>query len=83
MIDLLGSDSDDWDADEFGADLAEAVEVSCPYCGEGIDIGVDQAGGGVQEYVEDCQVCCQPLIVRVTVDRDGVPSVMVNTLDEG
>lgn len=83
MIDLFGSDTDEWEDDEFGADLAEAVEVYCPYCGEGIDLGVDQAGGEVQEYVEDCHVCCQPLMVRVTVDRDGVPSVTVNTLDEG
>ena len=73
----------DWDDDDFGADLADAVEVFCPYCGEGIDIGVDQAGGELQEYVEDCQVCCQPLSVRVTVGRDGSASVMVNTLDEG
>ena len=73
----------DWDDDDFGADLADAVDVFCPYCGEGIDIGVDQAGGELQEYVEDCQVCCQPLSVRVTVGRDGSASVMVNTLDEG
>ena len=65
MIDLFGSDSDDWDDDDFGADLAEAVEVYCPYCGESIDLGVDQAGGGVQEYVEDCQVCCRPISVLV------------------
>lgn len=82
MIDLFGSDSDDWEDDDFGADLAEAVEVHCPYCGAGIDLGVDQSGGGVQEYVEDCQVCCQPLMVRVTLDGDGVPAVLVNTLDE-
>ena len=46
MIDLFGSDSDDWEDDDFGADLAEAVEVHCPYCGAGIDLGVDQSGGG-------------------------------------
>ena len=59
------------------------LKFSVRYCGEGIDIGVDQAGGELQEYVEDCQVCCQPLNVRVIVDRDGSASVMVNTLDEG
>ena len=40
MIDWFGSDSDEWDDDELGADLAEAVSVFCPYCGEGIDLGV-------------------------------------------
>ena len=84
MSDFFGSDSDEVeDDDEFGADLAEAVYVSCPYCGEGVDLAVDPAGGGVQEYVEDCQVCCQPWSVRVSVSRDGVPSVVVNTLDDG
>ncbi|HCW79107.1 MAG TPA: CPXCG motif-containing cysteine-rich protein [Gemmatimonadetes bacterium] len=48
-----------------------------------MDIGVDQAGGEVQEYIEDCQVCCQPLSVRVTVGWDGTASVTVGTLDEG
>ncbi len=83
MIDWFGSDSDKWDDDELGADLAEAVSVSWPHCGEGTDLGVDQGGGGMQEYVEDCHVCCQPLVVRVTVDRDGVATGTVNTLDEG
>ena len=34
--------------------------ISCPYCGETIDIVVDVSAGG-QSYVEDCQVCCQPM----------------------
>ena len=24
-----------------------------------------------QEYVEDCQVCCRPMVLRVSVDVDG------------
>jgi hypothetical protein len=83
MIDRSSSDLTEWDDDDFGAYLADSVEVFCPYCGEGIDIGVDQAGGEVQEYIEDCQVCCQPLSVRVTVGWDGTASVTVGTLDEG
>ena len=83
MIDGSSSDRTEWDDDDFGADLADSVEVFCPYCGQGIDIGVDQAGGEVQEYIEDCQVCCQPLSVRVTVGWDGTASVTVGTLDEG
>ena len=37
----------------------------------------------MQEYVEDCEVCCQPLSVRVAFDGDGNPDVSVATLDEG
>ena len=71
------------DVEEYAADLTQAALVSCPYCGEGVEIPVDQAGGEVQEYVEDCAVCCQPWSVRVSVDRDGVASVVLSTLDEG
>ena len=83
MIDGSSSDLTEWDDDDFGADLADSVEVFCPYCGQGIDIGVDQAGGEGQEDLEDCQVGCQPLSVRVTVGWDGTASVTVGTLDEG
>jgi hypothetical protein len=74
--------SDEWDDDGFSADLAEAVSVFCPYCGEEVEVSIDPAGVGLQEYVEDCQVCCQPWAVRVWVGRDGVPSVTAMTLDE-
>lgn len=56
-----------------GATLASVVEsriVSCPYCGETFETGVD-ASGGNQEYTEDCQVCCQPIVFRITTDADG------------
>ena len=81
MFDFLSSSDDDLDEDQYGADLTSAAVVYCPYCGESVEIPVDQAGGEVQEYVEDCAVCCQPWSVRVSVDGDGVASVLVSTLD--
>ena len=47
-----------------------AKTISCPYCGEHIDIFID---GSLpeQEYVEDCQVCCRPIVLNVTVDAYG------------
>ena len=38
--------------------------ISCPYCGEAISILVDDSVPE-QEYVEDCQVCCRPIVVSV------------------
>jgi hypothetical protein len=29
------------------------AEVSCPYCGETVTIGLDPGGGAIQTYVED------------------------------
>lgn len=46
---------------------SEAV-VICPYCGEAIQISLDPAGGSIQDYVEDCEVCCNPWRVRVRYD---------------
>jgi Cysteine-rich CPXCG len=44
--------------------------VSCPYCGEWIELFVDSGGLDHQDYIEDCSVCCHPMRVRVTLDRE-------------
>ena len=51
-------------------DVLQAVEIECPFCGERIDTVLDLSAGG-QEYVEDCQVCCRPILLRFTVDHAG------------
>lgn len=43
---------------------------TCPSCGETIVVPVDVAGRS-QEYVEDCPVCCSPVLLHVEVDTDG------------
>ena len=61
--------------------LQEEVEIECPYCGERITLLVDCSAGS-QEYIEDCQVCCRPITVYVTVDEEGLPQVEVRRDDE-
>jgi hypothetical protein len=58
-----------------------AAWVVCPYCGESVELLLDPGGGALQEYVEDCEVCCRPWSVRVTFDVDAGASVTVDTLD--
>ena len=41
--------------------------IHCPYCGEGITILLDAQEGG-QEYTEDCQVCCRPIVMSLVFD---------------
>ena len=75
--------NDDLD-DEFplGDGTAEtSAEVSCPYCGEISEIGLDPGSGTEQEYVEDCPVCCQPWGVRVRYDANGAAQVVVEPED--
>lgn len=38
--------------------------VTCPYCGEDIEIYIEPDVRG--SYVQDCEVCCNPWTVRVT-----------------
>jgi hypothetical protein len=49
-------------------------DLSCPYCGESIEILVD-ASAGDQNYIEDCQVCCRPIGLNVRIDEDGEAQV--------
>ena len=37
----------------------------CAFCGEPNDLSFDLGGGTHQEYVEDCQVCCQPNLLVI------------------
>ncbi|HLK70906.1 MAG TPA: CPXCG motif-containing cysteine-rich protein [Steroidobacteraceae bacterium] len=44
--------------------------VHCPYCGEPFETLVDLSAGSAQ-YIEDCQICCQPIELDVQVDHAG------------
>lgn len=69
----------------------EERTISCPYCGESIDIlidppeqsSVDEQGTELlsydesHEYIEDCQVCCRPIRLRVGTDNSGESVVQV------
>ena len=57
-------------------ELIECADI-CPWCGEENVILVDPSGGGRQQYVEDCQVCCRPWQVTVTLPPDGEAVVNV------
>jgi hypothetical protein len=58
------------------ADLLEERNVTCPCCWQTISLIVDRSVRA-QSYVEDCTVCCQPLLVRYSVDLDGALSLDV------
>jgi hypothetical protein len=42
--------------------------VTCPYCGEELEIWIEPDVHG--SFVQDCEVCCNPWLVRVTWDMD-------------
>ena len=78
-------EDDDFDLDEefpLGDGTAETTAtVTCPYCAEEVEIGFDPGSGSVQDYVEDCQVCCQPWRVIVRYNGDGTADVHAEAAD--
>ena len=50
------------------------VAVQCPYCWEEITLLID-ASIEMQEYVEDCEVCCRPIDFVVEVDEQGLAKI--------
>lgn len=55
--------------------------LACPYCGEPVTVVVD---GSVsrQEYFEDCEVCCKPMLIVVEIDDEGRPVVSARDENE-
>jgi hypothetical protein len=59
--------------DDMNGDQPEPtvfVNVNCPYCAETYETQVDLTAGSFA-YVEDCQICCQPIELGVEVNAAG------------
>ena len=63
-------------------ELISETEITCPYCGEENEVSLDPGSGAAQDYVEDCQVCCQPWRVSVHYSSDGTAVVSASALDD-
>ena len=48
--------------------MDNSFSVSCPYCGEEVEIYLEPDVKG--SFVQDCEVCCNPWRVRVNGSRD-------------
>ncbi|WP_444899062.1 CPXCG motif-containing cysteine-rich protein [Microbulbifer sp. VAAC004] len=55
--------------------------IQCPYCGEHFSVLIDTSVLA-QEYTEDCQICCRPIVFQVTVDLEDSISINVYREDE-
>jgi Cysteine-rich CPXCG len=79
-----GPDDEDLDTKfPLGDGTADTTaNVYCPYCNETVEIAIDPGGGPSQEYVEDCEVCCQPWTVNLRYSGDGTAHVSLSPLDQ-
>ena len=55
--------------------------INCPYCDESITVLVDNSVPE-QRYVEDCEVCCRPIVMDVAADADGGVTVVARSENE-
>ena len=55
--------------------------ISCPYCGEQISVLLEPSAEN-QDYIEDCQVCCCPILFSVQTHAEGNVFVEVRREDE-
>ncbi|HBG96938.1 MAG TPA: CPXCG motif-containing cysteine-rich protein [Chromatiaceae bacterium] len=58
------------------------IDRECPWCGEVIELTIDCSVGD-QNYVEDCQVCCAPMVVSVFFDAEITTRPTVYLCREG
>ena len=58
--------------------MTEWFLVSCPYCGEEVEVHLEADVEG--SLVQDCEVCCNPWLLRV-VEEGGDRSVEVRRAD--
>jgi cysteine-rich CPXCG protein len=56
--------------------------LTCPYCGEDVELVIDESGGDQQSYVEDCPVCCRPWQVEVMLDPEEGWIATLRTSDD-
>ena len=50
--------------------MLKQQSVMCPYCGHQYDTFIDTSVEE-QEYYEDCQACCSPIMFSVLCSYDG------------
>ncbi|ARV12466.1 CPXCG motif-containing cysteine-rich protein [Gilvibacter sp. SZ-19] len=52
----------------------------CPYCWETISMLLDPSVS--QTYIEDCEVCCNPIEISVRFDDQQLSSFEANSIEQ-
>jgi len=62
-------------------DRIEEVFFQCPHCWEEVSIIVDLSHN-MEEYIEDCEVCCNPIEFRVKVSAGQVVDFQATSIGQ-
>ncbi|MEJ2179558.1 MAG: CPXCG motif-containing cysteine-rich protein [Gammaproteobacteria bacterium] len=61
--------------------MLEVHTVICPYCGESFSTDIDLSVGS-QSYIEDCYVCCHPILFLIDVGYTGELNSIITRRDD-
>lgn len=53
----------------------------CPYCWEQISMLVD-VSQNQQTYIEDCEICCNPIQVAITISDQQIVSFQAENIEQ-
>jgi hypothetical protein len=67
-------DDDNWETDRVSLN---ELEIECPWCWQTICLQLDCSAGN-QSYSEDCEVCCRPMLLQLTLEHSGKPVLAVS-----
>lgn len=67
--------------DSLNEMMVQQGQFSCSFCGEPNDTFIDPSQGAEQEYVEDCQTCCAPNLLRLSW-QEGSGSWLMVSMEE-
>jgi hypothetical protein len=59
----------------------EEYFFQCPYCWEEISMLVDTSQSN-QNYIEDCEVCCNPIRLNISVKNNQISGFEVNNIEQ-
>lgn len=59
----------------------EEHEFQCPYCWETISMLLDSSQSE-QEYIEDCEVCCNPIQISVQFEDQILMSFQAENIEQ-
>jgi transposase-like protein len=62
--------------------MMKPLPLNCPYCGEAVELEIDESGGNRQSFVQDCPVCCRPWQVEIRLDQENRWNATLQMEDE-
>lgn len=56
-------------------------QFQCPYCWESISMLLDLSLHS-EEYIEDCEVCCNPIQIRYNTDEQELTAFEASSIEQ-